>query len=121
MKENLDKVFITDLLVRGVIGVYDYERDIRQDILINMTLFVDTRPGAKSDQIENCVSYHEVAEAVISFVEKAKRFTVEALSQDIADLCLCYDRVEGVRVRVEKPGVLRFCRSVGVEIERFVN
>jgi FolB domain-containing protein len=114
----VDKVFIKDLMVRGVIGISETERAERQDIVINVVMFADTRKAGKSDDIEDCVNYRTVAKRIIAHVEKAARYTVEALAADVADLCLLEARVERVQVRVEKPGAVRFSRSVGVEIER---
>jgi FolB domain-containing protein len=114
----MDQIFIKDLLVRGIIGISERERAQPQDILINITLFADTKPGARSDNIDDCVNYRTVTKKVYAYVEKAQRFTVEALTADVAEICLKEPNVEGVRVRVEKPGAVRFSRSVGVEIER---
>lgn len=115
----MDKVLISDLLVRGVIGISDQERANPQDILINITLFADTSKGGVSDRIDDCVNYRTVAKKVFAHAESVKRYTVEALAADIAELCLNENGVQGVCVRVEKPGAVRFARSVGVEIERF--
>jgi FolB domain-containing protein len=115
---GMDKVFIRDLLVRGIIGVNDWERREAQDILINITLFTDTRRAALSDRIEDCVNYRTVAKKVMAHAERAARWTVEALANDLARLCLEEPGVERVIVRVEKPGAVRFAASVGVEIER---
>lgn len=117
-KENMDKVFINDLLVRGVIGVSDRERANPQDIVCNITLFADISKGGTSDNIDDCVNYRTVAKAVFAHVEKIGRYTVEALSTDIAAICLGFEGVQEVIVRVEKPGAVRFSRSVGVEIHR---
>jgi dihydroneopterin aldolase len=114
----MDKVFIKDLLVRGIIGIYDWEREQPQDILINITLFTDTRPAAASDNIDDCINYQTVAEQVKAHAQQAAPQTVEALAGQIATLCLQTNRVEKVIVRVEKPGVLPGVASVGVEIER---
>jgi len=115
----MDQVLIRDLLVRGVIGVTERERSQPQDIVINVVLFTDISRGAESDDITKCVNYRTVAKKLFAYTEKAERFTVEALAVDLANLCLEEQGVEGVRVRVEKPGAVRFSRSVGVEIERF--
>jgi FolB domain-containing protein len=115
----MDQILIKDLLARGVIGISQRERERPQDVLVNLVIFTDTRRAAQSDNIEDCVDYSLIAKKVISHVEKAQRYTVEALAADIAALCLEMEGVEGVRVRVEKPGAVRFSRSVGVEIERF--
>ncbi len=114
----MDRIFIKDLLVRGIIGVNDWERESPQDILINIILFTDIRKGGKSDDIFDCVNYRTVAKAVQNHVEASQRFTVEALATDIAEICLSFPNVEKVCVRVEKPGAVRFSKSVGVEIER---
>jgi len=115
----MDQVIIKDLLARGVIGVNEGERLQPQDILINVVLFVDVQKAAQSDRIDDCVDYRTVTKKILTYAEKAERFTVEALTADIAKICLEDARVQGVRVRVEKPGAVRFSRSVGVEIERF--
>ncbi len=114
----MDQIFIKDLLCRGVIGISDNERSQPQDIVINIVLFADiTRAGA-SDSIHDCVNYRTVAKQVLAHTEKVQRFTVEALATDISKLCLDNPMVQKVRVRVEKPGAVRFAASVGVEIER---
>jgi FolB domain-containing protein len=114
----MDQVFITDLLIRGIIGITDRERSQPQDILINIVIFTDIRVASKSDSIDDCVNYRSLAKKVIAYTENADRYTVEALAGDIANLLLEEKGVEKVRVRVEKPGAVRFSRSVGVEIER---
>ncbi len=114
----MDKVIIKDLLTRGIIGINDWEREQPQDILINITAFTDTRPAAKSDKLDDCVDYRTLAKKVRAHAETAKRFTVEALANDLAGICLEDKHVSKIIVRVEKPGAVRFSRSVGVEIER---
>ena len=114
----MDQVFITDLVARGIIGINDWEREKPQEIRINIVLFADLKKAGKSDDIKDCVDYRTVAKKVIAHAETAHRFTVEALAADLARLCLEDPGVLKVRVRVEKPGAVRFARSVGVEIER---
>ena len=114
----MDQTFITDLVARGIIGVNDSERDKPQEIRINIILFTDQSKAGKSDDIQDCVNYSTVAKKVIAHTETDHRFTVEALAADLARLCLEEPGVIKVRVRVEKPGAVRFARSVGVEIER---
>jgi FolB domain-containing protein len=114
----MDQVIITDLHARGIIGVNDWEREILQDILINITIYTDLRATGQSDELSDSISYSAIANQVRSIAESANRFTVEALASDIADQCLKQNRALKVRVRVEKPGVVQFARSVGVEIER---
>ena len=115
----MDQILIKDLLARGVIGITERERERPQDILINVILFTDIHRAAETDRIEDCVDYSKIAKILFAHVETANRHTVEALVSDLANLCLAEAGVQGVRVRVEKPGAVRFARSVGVEIERF--
>ena len=114
----MDKVIIHDLLVRGIIGVNDWERNRAQDILLNVTLFTDTRRAAASDSIVDCVNYSTMSKKLQAHAESAARLTVEALANDLAKICLEEPNVQKVILRVEKPGAVRFARSVGVEIER---
>ena len=114
----MDKIFIKDLIARGIIGINDWEREKPQEILINITVFTDTRRAAKSDDLADCVDYRALAKKVQSHAETAARLTVEALANDLAEICLEQRGVEKAVVRVEKPGAVRFSSSVGVEIER---
>ena len=114
----MDKVIIKDLVARGIIGVNDWEREKPQEILINITVFTDTRRAAKSDDLADCVDYRALAKKAQTHAETAARLTVEALANDLADICLGEKGVERAIVRVEKPGAVRFSKSVGVEVER---
>lgn len=114
----MDQIFIKDLVARGIIGVNDWEREKPQEILINVALFTDLRKAGQSDILEDTVSYRTVAKMVLAHAESSKRYTVEALAEDLAKICLGFQAVQKVIIRVEKPGAARFARSVGVEIER---
>lgn len=114
----MDKVIIKNILARGIIGINEWERDKPQDILINIDLYTEIRGQASKDSISECIDYSQVTKKVIRHAETAKRFTVEALAEDIAQICLEDPRVLKTTVRVEKPGAVRFAQSVGVEIER---
>jgi dihydroneopterin aldolase/2-amino-4-hydroxy-6-hydroxymethyldihydropteridine diphosphokinase len=113
-----DQILIKDLLLRAIIGINDEERRNRQDVLINIVLFTDLRPAGISDQIDDAVNYRTITKQIITMVEASSFFTVEKLVAEIAAICLADARVEAAQVRVEKPGALRFARSVGVEIHR---
>lgn len=115
----MDKIIIQDLLVRGIIGINPEERVKLQDILINMVLYADIRQAAKTDSIEEAVNYKEITKRIIEHVEASSDYLVEKLVTDIARIILSENPlVMKAQVRVEKPGALRFARSVGVEIER---
>ena len=113
-----DRIEIKDLLVRGILGVNDWERTNKQDILINVALFADLRAAGESDDLEHTINYRTVAKAIVDHAESSKRLTAEALAADLAKICLSDTGVDRVRVRVEKPGAVRFAGSVGVMIER---
>ncbi len=114
----MDKIFIRDLAVKGIIGINDWERVNEQPILINVTLYGDISAVGSSDNLEEGVNYRSVAKKLIAHAQSAQRFTVEALATDLARLCLEEEGVEKVTMRVEKPGAVRYSESVGVEIER---
>lgn len=113
-----DKIQIQDLLLRAIIGINDEERRNRQDVLINVTLHADTRAAGRSDDMADAVNYRTLTKRIIALVENSQFYLVEKLAAEIAALCLDDPRVERADVRVEKPGALRFARSVGVEIQR---
>ncbi len=114
----MDKIFIKDLVARGIIGVNADERENPQEITINTIIFVSTAKVGQTDDISDTVSYSMLARKIQVCAESAKRFTVEALAEDIARLCLEEPGVVKVQVRVEKQKAVRFVSSVGVEIER---
>lgn len=114
----MDKVIIKNLVARGIIGVYDWERAKPQEILINITLFGALEKAGLSDNIEDSINYKTISKGAQSLAENCERLTVEALAADIANYCLESAGVQKVVVRVEKPGAVRFAESVGVEIER---
>ena len=113
-----DKILIRDLLVRGIIGLNDWEREKQQDILVNLVLHVDVHAAAVSDDIRDSLNYRSLTKAIVAHVETSSRFLVEALATDLARIAILDFGANRVTVRVEKPGALRFAQSVGVEIER---
>ena len=114
----MDKVFIKDLKVLGILGIHDWERVTPREIVINVTIYTDTRQAARTDDIADCISYSDMARKIRAHAESAARMTVEALANDIAELCLQEPKVRKVVVRVDKPGAVPETASVGVEIER---
>lgn len=118
MSISLDKIHVRDLLLRTIIGVNPDEREKRQDVLINLTLYVNTRAAGQSDDITDAVNYRTITKRIIRHVESSDYYLVEAMAGNIARIILTEFPIERIRVSVEKPGALRFARSVGVEIER---
>jgi FolB domain-containing protein len=114
----MDRIYLKDLVVYGIIGVHDWERQKPREIIINLTLYADLRKPGQSDDIEDTIDYGTVAEKVRALAENTECLTIEALAEDIAQLCLDIPKVMSVRVGVDKPGAIRYSRTVGVEIER---
>ena len=113
-----DRIFFEDLRARCVLGVNESERLVKQDVLVGVELWTDVLPAAKSDDFADAVDYRALKKRVLAFVETSAFHLVETLAERVAALCLEDARVERVRVRVEKPGALRYARTVGVEIVR---
>ncbi len=116
--EAVDEIQIKDLLLRAILGINDEERRNLQDVLINITLSVDTGEAGASDDVNQTVNYRTLTKQVIELVEDSKFYLVEKLAAEIMALCLATEGVARARVSVEKPGALRFARSVGITIER---
>jgi len=116
----VDKIIIHDLRSKGIIGVYDWERQEPQEILTNLILYTDLQKAGQSDNINDIIDYEMVARKVQKLIENEGKFTVEALAAEIANLCLQIPNIMRVRVRVEKPRALPSAQSVGIEIERSI-
>jgi FolB domain-containing protein len=114
----MDRILISDLSARCIIGINEEERREKQDVLINLVIFADLGKAAKSDRFEDSVDYRALKKKVLEMVESSKYNLLEALAEAIALTCLEQPGVKQIQVRVDKPSALRFARSVGVEIER---
>jgi len=116
---TVDCVFIEDLQIETVIGVYDWEREIRQTISLDLEMGFDIRPAAATDGIDETLDYKSVAKRLISFVEGSEFQLVEALAEECAKIVLAEFPVRWLRLKLSKPGAVRGSRAVGVRIERF--
>jgi FolB domain-containing protein len=114
----MDRIHIKEILLRAIVGINPDERINKQDVVISITMHVDLSTACKSDDVADTVDYKSVKKRVATLVETSQFFLIEKLAQAIADVCLEDDRVMQVDVVVEKPGALRFARTVGVEITR---
>ena len=114
----MDKVFIKDLEVEAVIGVYDWEREVRQLISINLEMNFNTKKAGRSDRIDDALNYKNISKCIIELTESSKSKLIESLAQKIAKTVLSEFPVSSVIVSVEKPGALRGSKSVGVTIKR---
>jgi D-erythro-7,8-dihydroneopterin triphosphate epimerase len=113
-----DRILVRDLLLRGIVGVKPDERANPQDILINLVLVADLRPAGASDRLDDAVNYRTLTKQVIALVEGSAFETVEKLATEIARIIVTGHAVAEAEVTVEKPGALRFARSVGVTVRR---
>ncbi|MEX2495369.1 MAG: dihydroneopterin aldolase [Woeseia sp.] len=113
-----DTIFLHDLRVETVVGIWDWERKIRQTVSIDLELAADIRRAAKTDSIDDTLNYKAVAKRVQQFVGDSSFQLVETLAERIAALVLEEFDVPWVQVRVNKPGAIRGARDVGVLIRR---
>jgi FolB domain-containing protein len=117
-EKRLDKIYIRDLALRCILGINDEERREKNDVLINITLHADLFTACLTDAIEDTVDYRALKKRIIETVERSSSHLVEHLAERVADLCLEDPRVKRVKVCIDKPGALRFARSVGIEVVR---
>ena len=113
-----DRVFIEDLRIETVIGVYDWEREIRQTVGLDLEMAFDIRKAAASDRIEDALDYKAVAKRLIQFVESSEFQLVESLAEHCADIVLKEFPVTWLQLKLRKPGAVRGSNAVGVIIER---
>jgi len=114
----MDIVFINDLRIETIIGIYDWERQVKQTISLDLEMATDIRAAAATDAIEDTLNYKAVAKRLIAFVGDSEYQLVETLAEKIADIVLGEFNVPWLRLTVHKPGALRGSRDVGVIIER---
>ena len=114
----MDKIFIRALKTEAIIGIFDWERQVRQTVLIDIEISADIRKAALSDSIEDTLSYKRVAKRVLAFVEGSQFHLVESLAEHIAMLILEEFGAAWVSVVLSKPGAVRSSREVGVSLER---
>ncbi len=115
----MDKVLIEGLRVNAVIGVFEWERQIEQPVLIDLVMSVDTRAAALSDDIQDAVNYALVAEQVAELTKSLKPQLIETLANKMAEMILNnFSTVQSVQVKVKKPLAVKGAQAVGIEIIR---
>ena len=114
----MTRIHIRDLALRCIIGIFPEEREKLQDVMINVIMECDIPNAGRSDRIEDTVDYKSINKEIIRMVEDSAFNLMEPMGGAIAVICLKRDRVREVRVIVDKPGALRFARSVAVEVYR---
>ncbi|MEM7292010.1 MAG: dihydroneopterin aldolase, partial [Pseudomonadota bacterium] len=113
-----DTIFIRDLRVDAIIGIYDWERTTRQTVSIDIDMAADIRQAAETDDISHTPSYKDVAKRIFAFVEASEFFLIETMAEQIAQIVLTEFPVPQVRVTVHKPGAVSCAADVGCTIER---
>ena len=113
-----DKIYIKDLRVKTIIGIFDWERKVKQEVSIDIEFPFDCKKASKNDDINDSVDYKKICKAVIKLVEESSFQLQESLIEAIA--CLIKDDfgIESVKLRISKPGALRGAKDVGIMIER---
>ena len=121
MNRLQDTIFIHGLKTETIIGIFDWERQVKQTILIDFEISADVRKAASTDSIDDTLNYKRVAKRVLAFVEQSAFHLVETLAEHVAMLVLEEFGVAWVRVTLSKPGAIRSSRDVGVNLERDVH
>jgi len=114
----MDIVYIRDLEVKTVIGVYDWEREIKQPVSVDLDIACDIRAASASDDVAHVVDYKQVCVRVTEYIEQSRVQLIETMAEDIAKLVMNEFGAPWVRVKIGKPAALTGARSVGVIIER---
>jgi len=114
----MDIIYIKDLRIDTIIGIYDWERRVRQTVILDIEMGTDIKKSAQSDAIKDTLNYKAVAKRLISFVEKSNYQLVETLAENIAEILLSEFNVPWLRLQLNKQGAVRDVRDVGVIIER---
>jgi 7,8-dihydroneopterin aldolase/epimerase/oxygenase len=116
--ESGDRIFLHGLTAECIIGFIDWERRVRQTVVVDLEMPVDCRRAALTDEVADTLDYKQVAKRVLGFIEGSEFKLVETLAERLALLVLADFGVEWVRVSLNKPGAIRKSRDVGVVIER---
>ncbi len=114
----MDKIFLDELKVDTIIGIWDWERKIRQTVVVDLEMSADIAKAAATDDVKDTLNYKLVAKRLQEFIGNSSFQLVETLAERIAEIVREEFGVAWVRVRVHKPGAIRGSRDVGIEIER---
>lgn len=114
----MDKIFLSQLSVECIVGIWDWERRVKQTVIIDVELAADIRKAAATDHIDDTIDYKRVAKRLLSFVGESQYQLVETLTEAIAKVIVTEFGVSWVKVRLNKRGAIRGARDVGIEIER---
>src|SRR5688500_6525151 len=114
----MDKIFLTALNVECIVGIWDWERRVKQTVIIDVEMAADIRRAAATDSIEDTIDYKRVSNRLLQFVGESQYQLVETLTENIGRVIVTEFGVSWVKVRLNKRGAIRGARDVGIEIER---
>lgn len=114
----MDKIFVSSLAIECVVGIWEWERRVKQTVVLDLEMATDIRKAASTDHIDDTIDYKRVSKRLITFVGESQFQLVETLTERIAELIITEFGVSWVKVRLNKRGALRGARDVGIEIER---
>ncbi len=114
----MDKIFLTALNVECIVGIWDWERRVKQTVIIDVEMAADIRRAAATDNIDDTIDYKRVSKRLLAFVGESQFQLVETLTEQIARLIVTEFGVSWVKVRLNKRGAIRGARDVGIQIER---
>lgn len=114
----MDRILVQGLAIDTIIGVHDWEKTSKQQVILDIDVGVDTARAARSDRLQDTVSYGDIARAVTALVEQRQLELIEALAEEVAEMLLVTFAIEEVRLRLKKPAAVANAEFVAVEIER---
>ena len=114
----MDKIFLSQLSVECIVGIWDWERRVKQTVILDVEMAADIRKAAATDHIDDTIDYKRVAKRLLTFVGESQYQLVETLSEAIGRMIVTEFGVAWVKVRLNKRGAIRGARDVGIEIER---
>ncbi len=118
MDTMTDKIFLTSLRTECIVGIWDWERKVKQTVVVDLEMACDIRKAALSDHIDDTVDYKKVSKRLLTFIGESRYQLVETLTENIARIVITEFDVPWVRVRLNKQGAIRNSRDVGILIER---
>jgi len=114
----MDIVYIRELQIETIIGIYDWEREIKQIVSLDLEMAADIRKAAATDDIQYALNYKAVSKRLIQFIAESEFLLVETMAEKVAALVMSEFNVPWIKLRLSKPGAVRGARDVGMLIER---
>ncbi len=115
----LDKIFIDNILVETIVGVYDFERIKKQQLVIDVVLYYDTKQAYLTDNLQHALDYHQICKDIYAFVENSSYELIETLAQELATFILLNKKIKKIKLKVSKPQALKdMAKNVGIKIKR---